>query len=414
MRLEGGRMTKRVATLVAAVVLALPLMAGPAIAAPFTGLVSPTIFGGLADLNGSGNITSADSWTAFYGDTDIIGGGLDCDAWATVNDGADGDGVIDSADDCTLVGFDGTANGVTITVSNGHFVEADGVSIANGFKLPTTFNAGDPDNPSVVAADFGWQVIAGRVDTNGDGVIDGDDCSVDIVNGWDILGPACGFNPATPTVDAGLIDTNGSFTITTADDSASGFFGLAVADGFVQAVPVVALPTITSISPSSAAPGASVTITGTNLSGAQVTVCNTAATETVVSATSVTFTVPTVAAGTCAVVVTTPGGTVSTTMTVLAVTPPPTACTITGTAGPDTLTGTPGDDVICGKAGSDQIRGKQGNDVLRGAKGADLIKGGKGNDLLQGGKGADNLNGGPGFDTCKGGKGSDIVQNCEA
>ena len=32
-------------------------------------------------LNGSGTITSADSWTAFYGDTSIINGQLDCNLW---------------------------------------------------------------------------------------------------------------------------------------------------------------------------------------------------------------------------------------------------------------------------------------------------------------------------------------------
>jgi hypothetical protein len=83
------------------------------------------------------------------------------------------------------------------------------------------------------------------------------------------------FNPPTAVANAGLIDVDGNSIITAADDSPSGFFGHAVVDGFVQAVAPSA-PTITSISPGSAAPGASVTITGTNLTGAQVTVCNVA------------------------------------------------------------------------------------------------------------------------------------------
>lgn len=409
--MEGVRMKKLVgAAAVVAVLLSMATVAG---AVAFTGTVAPTIFAGLADLNGSGTITAADSWTDFYGDTEIIGGGLDCDAWVTANDGVDGDGVIDADDDCLLVGFDGTADGVTITVSDGHFVERDGVAIPNGAKLPAVFNAGDPDNPSVVAADFAWQVLDGRVDANGNGLIDAGDCSVDIVNGWDILGPDCGFNPPTAVANAGLIDVDGNSIITAADDSPSGFFGHAVVDGFVQAVAPSA-PTITSISPGSAAPGASVTITGTNLTGAQVTVCNVAAVETAVSATSVTFTVPTLAAGSCAVVVTTAGGTVSTTLQVLAGPTPPPGCTIIGTSGADTLTGTAGADTICAKSGADTVRAKQGDDVVKGAKGPDLLKGGKGNDLLRGGKGADRLIGGPGFDTCKGGKGPDSFINCEA
>jgi Ca2+-binding RTX toxin-like protein len=182
----------------------------------------------------------------------------------------------------------------------------------------------------------------------------------------------------------------------------------------IAGMAIPAAPTITAITPSSAAPGASVTITGTNLTGAQVTVCGVAATETAVSATSVAFTVPTLAAQNCTVVVTTPGGTASTTLTVLAGPAPTPNCTIVGTSGPDTLIGTAGVDVVCAKAGADTVLSKEGDDNVKGAKGPDLLKGGKDNDLLRGGKGPDTLNGGPGFDTCKGGKGNDRFLNCEA
>lgn len=70
-----------------------------------------------------------------------------------------------------------------------------------------------------------------------------------------------------------------------------------------------AAPTITSFSPTTAAPGATVTITGTNLTGASsVTIGGVpAASFTVVSPTTITFVVPT-RAGNGAITVTTPGG----------------------------------------------------------------------------------------------------------
>ena len=65
------------------------------------------------DLNGDGAVTGADDSNAFYGDTAIIDGGLDCDAWGlTENEGSAGDGVIDVNDDCFLRVVDGTNNGV--------------------------------------------------------------------------------------------------------------------------------------------------------------------------------------------------------------------------------------------------------------------------------------------------------------
>src|SRR5256885_12324695 len=141
---------------VASVVLlaAMFLGGGPATASALTGGVSPTIFGNLADLNGDGVANGSDDSTAFYGDTSIIDGALDCDAWAAINAGTAGDGVINGSDDCTLVGYDGTSDGVTIDVVDGQFATADGSAIPDGWPLPTVFDAADPSNPSVVAADF--------------------------------------------------------------------------------------------------------------------------------------------------------------------------------------------------------------------------------------------------------------------
>jgi len=80
-----------------------------------------------------------------------------------------------------------------------------------------------------------------------------------------------------------------------------------------------AAPTIASFAPASGMPGATITITGTNLAGATSLVVGTvAATFTVVNATTITFTVP-ATAQTAALTVTTPGGsaTSSSTFTVL-------------------------------------------------------------------------------------------------
>jgi len=224
-------------TVASIVLLGAMFLAGrPATASALTGGVSPTVFGNLADLNGDGVVNGADDSTAFYGDTSIINGALDCDAWAASNDGAAGSGVIDSSDDCTLIGFDGTADGVTIGVVDGQFATADGAAIPDGWPLPTVFNAAAPDDSSVVDADFAWSTIAGRVDANGDGTITGDDCSVAVVGVENVLGQTCGFGQPVPTSSNGLVDVNGDALITASDTCVSGcFLGHNVTQGVVQA-----------------------------------------------------------------------------------------------------------------------------------------------------------------------------------
>src|SRR4029077_21120443 len=134
------------------------------------GRLSPTIIGGLVDVNGDGVVDSQDDSTAFFGDASIIDGGLDCDGWTGANDGSVGDGVIDGSDDCTLLAYNGTASGATITVTDGKFGVADGL-------LPTIFPApSNPKDTTAIAARFAWSIIGGRVDSNGDGSITGTDC----------------------------------------------------------------------------------------------------------------------------------------------------------------------------------------------------------------------------------------------
>jgi Ca2+-binding RTX toxin-like protein len=324
------------------------MLAAPAGATSFTGGFSPTIVSGGADLNGDGIVNGRDDANTFYGDTSIIDGHLDCDAWGPIaNDGSAGDGVIDTADDCSLVGYDGTPNGVTVEVVNGAF------QVTNG-PLPTVFNAGDPSNPGVSASDFAWSTINGKVDSNGNEAIDGDDCHFGLIglavdaglgdptDGADILGNdgsnQCGFVSPPNTADNGLVDLNSDTDITSVGDTCTDgcFFGHDVTDGKVQAIPPVC-PGYESDSRNQ----------------------------------------------------------------------------IVGTSGNDVLPGTAVADIICGRGGSDTLKGLGGRDLLLGARGNDTLKGGAANDRLYGGPGRDALVGGPGIDWCYGGPGRDTFNGCE-
>lgn len=334
---------------------ALPTTAG---ATSFSGGFSPTIVTGKADLNGDGAVTGRDDADAFYGDTHIIDGQLDCDAWGPIaNAGTAGDGAIGAADDCSLVGYDGTPDGVTIDVVNGAFQVADG-------PLPTVFNAGDPSNPDVGASDFAWSTIDGRVDSNGNEAIDGDDCHFgligttadaglgDATDGADILGNPganeCGFATPPNTADNGLVDLNDDSDITSADSCADGcFFGHDVTLGKVQAAASPECP------------------------GYQGDPRN----------------------------------------------------DVIGTSAGETLPGTAGADIICAFGGNDTLIGRGGNDLLLAGRGADTLSGGLGADNLRGalgrdglfgGRGNDHLNGGAGTDSCVGGPGSDTFARCES
>ena len=387
--------------------LAVMLIAIPAAhAAPFTGTFGPTIYGGGADLNGSKTISSADSWVNFYDNTDIINGGLDCDNWGgNPNDGSGGDGVINFLDDCTLIGYDGTVDGMTINVSNGNFVEHDGVLITDGFKLPTVFNAAHPANPSVVDADFAWQAIGGAIDVNQNSLISDFDCQSDIVNGWNIVGAIC---DGVPSSDNGLIDTTKNHSIGTEDDSASGFFGMEVIDGVVQGGAAVSPVTVSSFNPTSGPVGTIVTVNGTGFAAGAVVAFNgtNAVTVSDITATSLKATVP--SGATDGPIKVTVGANSGTSSNSFDVTGPPT------TGGPCDFNGTSGDDTLRGTGSADSLCGLEGNDTLLGKGGPDLLKGNQGDDVLKGGKGDDVLKGGKGFDTCKGGKGNDTLKGCEA
>lgn len=90
-----------------------------------------------------------------------------------------------------------------------------------------------------------------------------------------------------------------------------------------------------------------------------------------------------------------------------AVSAAPSACTITGTSGPDLLRGTATADVICGFRGNDTILGGAGNDTILGGPGNDRISGGNGADTIAGGSGMDIIGGDAGGDFLEGEIGPD-------
>jgi Ca2+-binding RTX toxin-like protein len=328
--------------------------AGRADAGPLTGGFSPTIVGGGADVNGDGVVNGTDDANAFYGDTSIIDGKLDCDAWGVVaNDGSAGTGTIDGGDDCSLVGYDGTPDGVTIDVVNGAFVFADG-------PLPTVFNAGNPDNADIGDSDFAWSAIDGRVDSNGNEDIDSDDCHAGLILGIDVLSNdnldsnPCGFASSPNTADNGLLDFNNDQDITAVADSCSNgcFFGLDVDNGKVQEAECAGFK-----------------------GDPRHDVIGTSGPD---------------------VLIGTAGRDI-----------------ICGRGGGDTLIGAGARDLLLGGGGGDVMRGGDGRDVLKGGRGNDRLRGNDAGDRLFGNGGRDHLNGGAGFDRGFGGAGHDTFVSCE-
>ena len=329
------------------------LFAGPAGAGPLTGGFSPTIVGQGADVDGNGSVGASDDANAFYGDTSIIDGKLDCDAWGVAaNDGGEGDGTINGSDDCSLVGYDGTPDGVTIDVVNGLF------QVANG-PLPTVFNESDPDNPSVADSDFAWSAIDGRVDSNGNEAIDSGDCHVGVVDSIDVLSNdsidsnPCGFASSPNTSKNGFLDFDNNQAINALDSCSNGcFFGLDVASGKVQEVEC---------------PGFA--------GDPRHDVVGTSGDDTLIG---------------------TAGRDI-----------------ICGRGGDDTLVGAGANDLLLGGGGADVARGGGGRDVIRGGTGGDRLLGGDAGDRLFGNRGNDRLNGGGGFDRGFGGAGHDTFVSCE-
>jgi len=345
-RVAGTRSRRRrvsVTTLaiVAALLGPLAVIAPAARAAAYTGGLAPAIVGGLLDMNGSGRVGGRDDSNGFYGNTHVIDGHIDCDAWARPNDGVVGDKTIDGRDDCLMVGVDGSIDGTRIVVEDGVVVAIDDVAPTDGTRMPALFNASAPADPDPRDADFGWWVYDGRVDANANEAIDEFDCARGVVgavddeglgppaDGADVIAssPACSLgNVNDPGVD-GLVDLDSDGRITAKDTCTDGcFVGRDVAAGSVRGPDGGTGPAIASFSPPGGPAGTRVTITGTGLSGATVVRFNGVAAE-VISATgtAVVVVVP-VGATTGRITVVLPTGPVTSddVFTVSSTPPPPT------------------------------------------------------------------------------------------
>lgn len=278
-------MSARVVRIALALAVALIVVVSPrpghASPGGYTGGLSPVVLGGLADMDGSGVVGGRDDSNGFYGRTHVIDGALDCDAWDRPNAGTPGDRAIDGADDCTLVGVDGSDDGATILVEDGRFVSLDGGVMPEGIRLPALFDADDPTTLDVAGADLAAWVLDGRVDVNANGIVDEGDCARGVVgvtddaglgrpvDGIDVLGASatCAEPAAGGISVAGLVDVDGDGTITLEDTCRSAcFVGMNVRSGFVRRPPE--MPAVASFTPAEGAVGTSVTIEGSTLADA--------------------------------------------------------------------------------------------------------------------------------------------------
>src|SRR5215211_4609019 len=367
------------------------VLADPAGAGPLTGGFSPTVINGGADLNGDGVVNGRDDASEFYGDTSIIDGKLDCDTWgATANAGTAGDLAITGADNCSLVGYDGTGDGVTINVVAGAFDWPNR-------PLPTVFpQPGTPNDPDVGNSKFAWSAIDGRVDSNGSETITGDDCHfgivgqandpglVDATEGADILGNPglneCGFGTPPNTADNGLVDLNDDADITGADSCSNRcFFGHNVVLGKVQELEWPGYEG----DPRNDVVGTSGPETLVGTAGADI-ICAFGGNDVLIGRGGRDLLL---------------GGRG--------------ADLLRGGAGADRLRGGSRADVLRGGFGNDRLFGNRGNDQLFGNAGRDRLFGNAGRDRLFGNAGRDRLDGGAGFDRGVGGAGFDTFIRCE-
>jgi hypothetical protein len=157
---------------------------------------------------------------------------------------------------------------------------------------PTTTVAGSADLPLTVSG-------AGFIST-----------SVVSFNGVALATTYVSATQLTVVVPAANLTTPGSYPVVVSSPAPGG--GTSIALAFVVTVPA---PTIVSFTPTSGGAGTTITLTGTNLTGAtEVRIGSVLATFTVVSATSLTLVAPATTSGVSGfITVTTPGGAVTST-----------------------------------------------------------------------------------------------------
>ena len=227
----------------------------------------------------------------------------------------------------TVTGTDFT--GATVVSLNGLVIS--GFTVANNTTLTFTVPTGATSGPIAVTTPTGTATSAGTftvtlpaptitslspttavagsgaftLTVNGTGFLSS---SVVNFNGMALATTFVSATQLTAAVPASAVATAGTYNVTVANPTANQG-GTSVASSFTV---TAAVPTITSFTPTTGGPGTTVTLTGTNLTGATAVRIGTFAVTsfTVVNATTITFVVP---SGTGSVngfiAVTTPGGT---------------------------------------------------------------------------------------------------------
>jgi hypothetical protein len=320
-------------------------------------------------LNGPVNALALSGTKLFAGGAFTTAGGVsanrvakwDTSAWSALGTGVDNtvNALATNASGHLFLGGAFTLVGTTVSpyiaeanVSEPEIaVSGNGVDISNGDATPS---AGDHTDFGSQAVVIGTVVRTFTVSNTGTLALNLSGTPMVSVSGTDAADFTVTLDPTTP------VATSGSTTFQiTFDPSAAGTRTATVSitnddlnenpfDFSIQGTGVP-LPTVTSVSPSSGptAGGTSVTITGTNFTGAtSVTFGGTAAASfTVDSSTQITATTPAGSAGTASVLVTTPGGTnvANTLFTYVAA---PTVTSVSPSSGPTaggtsvTITGT--------------------------------------------------------------------------
>lgn len=264
--------------------------------------------------------------------------------------GATGNGTL-----VTITGTDLT--GATTVALNG--VAITGFTAVNATTITFTVPIGAASGPIAVTTPDGTATSTATFTVTSDNAVPtvvslapaaavaGSGAFILTVNGTDFLSSsAVNFNGATLTttfvsatqltaaVPATALATAGAFDVAVTNPAPGG--GTSAVTAFTVTVPA---PTIVSFTPTSALPGATVTVTGTDFTGATALTMNGVAISTfaVVNATTLTFTVPaTAASGLLAATTPTGTATSATSFTVLVPNPAP---TITGIAAATAVAG---------------------------------------------------------------------------
>ena len=209
------------------------LLAGPAGAGPLTGGFSPTIVGGGADVDGNGDRQRQP--TTRTPSTGTRASSMECST-ATPGGSPPTTAVKETGRSPvrTTARLSATTERRTGSPSMSSTVPS---RLATGRSRRSSTRA-IPTIPDVFDSDFAWSARDGRVDSNGNELIDSDDCHVGVVDSIDVLSNdagnsnPCGFASSPNTSTNGLLDFDNNQAVNALDSCSNGcFFGLDVAIG---------------------------------------------------------------------------------------------------------------------------------------------------------------------------------------